>query len=135
LVSILIVTHGEMAQGMLSSMRMIAGDQKQVGTVALEEAYSPEYLKELLQAAINELDDGDGVLIMVDLFGATPFNASMQLYLQSDHQIEIITGVNLPMLIETAISRANCDLETIFHTALNAGTSGIKTIPETLRKK
>lgn len=135
MVGIVIVTHGNMAHGILESMQMITGEQAQVVPVVLEEDKSPEDLSELIKHAIKEVDDGNGVLIMVDLFGATPFNVSARLYLESDHSIEVITGLNLPMLVETVITRGENDLKTVFETAQNAGISGIKSIPDNLRKK
>lgn len=135
MVGIVVVTHGNMAHGILESMQMITGEQAQVVPIVLEEDKSPEDLSELIQHAIKEVDDGNGVLIMVDLFGATPFNVSARLYLESDHSIEVITGLNLPMLVETVITRGENDLNTVFETAQNAGISGIKSIPDNLRKK
>ena len=135
MVGIVVVTHGNMAHGILESMQMITGEQAQVVPIVLEEDKSPEDLSELIQHAIKDVDDGNGVLIMVDLFGATPFNVSARLYLESDHSIEVITGLNLPMLVETVITRGENDLNTVFETAQNAGISGIKSIPDNLRKK
>ena len=135
MVGIIIVTHGKMALGMLESMQMIAGEQDQVAVVGLEEEKSPEDLSEIIKDALLKVDDGSGVLIMVDLFGATPFNVSARLYLESNHQIEVITGVNLPMLLETVISRAGNDLKSVYEIALQAGISGIKSLPDNLKKK
>ena len=133
MVGIIIVTHGKMGQGMLGSMHMITGEQAQVATVELEEEYSPEHLSELVNDALELVDDGSGVLIMVDLFGATPFNVSARLYLESERQIEILTGVNLPMLVETVVSRAENDLKSVYDIAYQAGVSGIRTLPDTIK--
>ena len=135
MVGIVIVTHGNMAHGILESMQMITGEQAQVVPIILEEDKSPEDLSELIKHAIKQVDNGNGVLIMVDLFGATPFNVSARLYMESDHSLEVVTGLNLPMLVETVITRGENDLNTVFEIAQNAGISGIKSIPDNLRKK
>ena len=75
------------------------------------------------------VDDGEGVLIMVDLYGATPFNTSLRLYLESKTKMEIISGVNLPMLVETIVCREGKDVHSLYECAEMAGKDGISSIP------
>ena len=134
MVGIILVSHGGMAEGLLDAMRMITGEQERVVAISLNESDAPEDLGERIQAVLPEMDDGDGVLIMVDLFGATPFNASSRLYLELDRKIEIVTGANLPMLVETVISRAGNDLKSVFECALQSGKDGVQSLPDSIRK-
>jgi len=135
LVGIIVVSHGNLADGLLDAMQMITGEQASVVAISLKESDEPEDLGERIKEILPEVDDGDGVLIMADLFGATPFNASSRLYLELDRKIEIITGANLPMLVETVISRGGNDLKSVFECALQSGKDGIQSLPESIRKK
>jgi len=135
LVGIIVVSHGNLADGLLDAMRMITGEQEGVVAISLKESDAPEDLGEHIKEVLPEVDDGDGILIMADLFGATPFNASSRLYLELDNKIEIITGANLPMLVETVICREGNDLQSVFACALQSGKEGIQSLPESIRKK
>ena len=133
MISILIVSHGELAAGMLNALQMLTGEQERVAALGLLESEAPEDLVERVRESIDSMDDGDGVLIAVDLFGATPFHASSRLFLESDKQIEVITGVNLPMLAEIIVNREDASLEDLVKQAYQAGLSGIQTLPDSIR--
>jgi PTS system mannose-specific IIA component len=132
LVGIVIVSHGDMADGLVDAARMIAGEQEGIATVSLREMDAVEELVEWVAAAIQKVDSGDGVVILVDLFGGTPFNASARLAMQGDHKIELVSGVNLPMLVELAVQRETKGLEQLLDIALQEGTSGIRSLSQTL---
>jgi PTS system mannose-specific IIA component len=134
LISILVVSHGALADGMVDAMQMITGQQDKVMALGLKETEAPEDLIDRIREAADTLDDGDGVLIMVDLYGATPFNSSSRLYMESDRKIEVITGVNLPMLVEIVISREGQNLSDLVNQAYQSGMEGIKLLPESIRK-
>lgn len=119
---------------MLDAARMIVGKQDGIVAVNLREEDSVESLMDRIAAAIEEVDHGDGVLILVDVFGASPFNASARLAVQRD-QIEVISGVSLPMLLELAVQREGQSLTKLVEVAREAGMSGIRTLSETLDKK
>ena len=134
MVGIVIVSHGAMANGMLDAARMIVGEQEGMLAVSLEEMEDVEGLIEKIAAAVEKVDTGDGVLVLVDVFGASPFNASARLTLSRD-KMDVITGMNLPMLLELAIHRQGSNLDELVKIALEAGTSSIKTLSETLKSK
>ncbi len=134
MVGIVIVSHGAMANGMLDAARMIVGEQEGMQAVSLEEMEDVEGLIEKIAAAVEKVDTGDGVLVLVDVFGASPFNASARLTLTRDKMF-VITGMNLPMLLELAIHRQGSNLDELVKIALEAGTSSIKTLSETLKSK
>jgi len=135
LVGIVIVSHGDMAEGLLDAARMIVGEQEGIVTVSLREMDAVEGLMERVAAAIEKVDSNDGVLVLVDLFGASPFNASARLAMEGDSKIEVIAGVSLPMLVELAVQRDGESLERLVNIAREAGTSGIRTLSETLGGK
>lgn len=112
---------------------MIVGETEGILAVSLQEADAVENLMDRISESINSVDTGDGVLILVDVFGASPFNASARLAMVRD-KIEVISGVNLPMLLEIAIQQSEEDLDALVQTALNAGSSSIRTLSQTLKK-
>lgn len=98
------------------------------------ESDNVESLMERVEAAVDEVNTGEGVLILVDLFGASPFNASARLAMTRDG-IEVLAGVSLPMLLELAVQRDDQPLQDLVEIAREAGTSSIRTLSETLGKK
>lgn len=133
LVGIVLVSHGEMANGMLEAARMIVGEQEGVATVSLTEMDAVEGLMERVAAALDRVDTGDGALILVDVFGASPFNAGSRLAMQRP-KVEVVSGMNLPMLLELAIKREGRDLEECTAIAREAGTTGVRTLSNALKK-
>ena len=134
MVGIVIVSHGAMANGMLDAARMIVGAHEGLLAVSLEEMEDVEGLIEKIAAAVEKVDTGEGVLVLVDVFGASPFNARARLTLTRD-KMDVITGMNLPMLLELAIHRQGSSLDELVKIALEAGSSSIKTLSETLKSK
>jgi mannose/fructose/sorbose-specific phosphotransferase system IIA component len=134
LVGVLVVAHGEMAAGLLDAARMIVGEQEALLALSLQEMEDVEGLMAKVEDAISQVDGGEGVLVMVDLPGASPFNASARIAMQREG-IEVVTGVNLPMLAELLVQREGKSLEELIDIAKEAGTSGIRTLSEILNKK
>jgi PTS system mannose-specific IIA component len=134
MIGIVLVSHGEMALGMLDAARMIVGEQERTLAVSLNEMDDVEGLMDRIAAAVDEVDMGDGVLLLVDAFGASPFNASARLAMQRKNT-EVITGMNLPMLLELAVQRDGQSLDGLVKIALEAGKSSIRTLTETLNKE
>lgn len=104
MVGILVTGHGHFATGLGSSMKLIAGENEHVRLVDFEADHSTETLTENLEKALDELKELDGVLILSDLAGGSPFKAAAELkYARPQQPIEVIAGSNLPMLIEGAM--------------------------------
>lgn len=131
MIGIVIISHGDMSDGILDAVRIIMGEQERITTVNLREMDSVEGLMDRISEAIDEVNTGNGVLLMVDLFGASPFNAGARLALTHGN-IEVIAGVSLPMLLEVVIQRGNKNFNQLVEIALEAGTSDIKTLSDTL---
>jgi mannose PTS system EIIA component len=103
MVGVVVVAHGRLAEEYLAVNEMIVGRLPQLAAVAMGPQDSGEAVRERLVAAIREVDGGDGVLVLTDMFGGTPCNLSLSLF--DGKQVEVISGVNLPMLIALSTHR------------------------------
>lgn len=133
---ILIVTHGELANGLMDSLSLIMGEQEACQTLGLKHGDDIVEFSEKIQAGICQLDRGDGVLVLVDLFSASPYNqAAMSFNKLKEHRYRLVSGVNLPMIIEAFNQRMiGSDLETMYQAAMTAGKDGIKEFLEEMAK-
>jgi PTS system mannose-specific IIA component len=130
MIGIVVVTHGKLGEGFLDAMYLIAGPQKGIEKVALMEEDSIELLRDRMLEAVKKVDDGSGVLVFVDMFGASPSNAAAYLV---NENVEVVTGVNLPMLLEIINLRDSMSLNELALTAMNAGNESIKNLTEIVR--
>ncbi|HEX9731482.1 MAG TPA: PTS sugar transporter subunit IIA [Thermoanaerobaculia bacterium] len=97
MVGILILSHGGLAEELLQTARVISGALPGFEALALEWRDGPEEARNKVGALLPRLDDGDGVLILTDMFGSTPSNAALSF--QEEGRVEVIAGVNLPMVV------------------------------------
>ena len=105
MVGIVIASHGEFASGILQSGQMILGEQENVKACTLMPSDSPENIKAKMEEAIASFDNKDEVLFLIDLWGGTPFNQASALINGHEDKWAIVTGLNLPMLVEAFASR------------------------------
>ena len=100
MIGLVITGHGQFAEGMHSSAKMIAGENENNKYVCFEEGMSLEDLAEKLNAAYNELSACDGIVVLSDLPGGSPFNTAVQCAAANpDKNIVVLSGTNLPMII------------------------------------
>jgi PTS system mannose-specific IIA component/PTS system mannose-specific IIB component len=125
MISVIIGTHGTFSEEILKSAEMIFGTQENVGSVTFKPGEGVENLVEKYNQLMNTLDCSDGVLFMVDLFGGSPFNAASILAMKNEN-MEIVTGVNLPMILETLGSREFSNLKELVAIAENSGKEAIR---------
>lgn len=129
MIGLLLVSHGKMADGMVDSVKLIMGEQENVASISLVAGEDFEKFKETVSDKIYDLDNGDGVLVYVDLFGASPYNATM-LSLQDIHansvQVRVLTGMNLPMILEILAMREFTSLADLAQLAVQSGRDGIQ---------
>lgn len=130
MVGILIVSHGRLAEGVLDAMQMIVGEQEAVDYLSLSPNDSVDGLPGRITSVATKLNQGDGVLILTDLFGASPFNASGMATQTSEFPIDVITGFNLGMLIETVLGREGKSLSELSSLAYDSGISSIKRLSD-----
>lgn len=112
---------------------MIVGEQEQLSAVGLFEMEAVEDLMEKIETALAAVRQEAGVLLLVDLPGASPFNASARLAMQ-DEAIAVVTGVNLPMLAELLVMRDGKNLGELVALAKDSGITGIKSLADILNR-
>lgn len=122
MVGVIICTHGNSAPELLKSAEMICGKQENCQTVSFKEGESLEQLKSEISKKISQLKGT--VFCLTDLKGGTPFNTLVSL-LKSNPEMEIITGVNIPMLLELFINRSQLEKEELLSGITEAGKTGI----------
>jgi PTS system mannose-specific IIA component len=128
MIGIVVAAHGPIPGALVESCDMILGGQEQVATVSLMPGDSLEGLVERIGQAAASVDNGQGVLVFLDMFGGTPANATVMLAQQRE-ELRAVTGVNLPMLLETFMARLSTDaLEELTATAVAAGQGSVKDI-------
>lgn len=125
MIALIVSTHGRFSEELIKSSEMIFGSQTNVGVVTFIPGEGTDDLVNKYNNLINELDCKDGVLFMVDLFGGSPFNAASILALKNNN-MEIVTGINLPMLLEVFGSREFSSLSELVEIAQSAGKNAIK---------
>ena len=136
MVGIILASHGDFAKGIMQSGQMIFGEQKNVEAVTFQPNEGPDDLKAHLEEAIAKLDSDDQVLFLIDLWGGSPFNQSNGLFEAHKDKWAIVTGLNLPMLIEAYGSRLSMDsAHDIAAHIIESGKDGIKVKPEELAPK
>ena len=136
MVGIILASHGEFANGILQSGAMIFGDQPDVKAVTLQPSEGPDDLKAKIETAIATFENQDEVLFLVDLWGGTPFNQSNGIINGHEDKWAIVTGLNLPMLIEAYASRMSMTSAHEIATHIcEVARDGVKTQPATLEPK
>jgi PTS system mannose-specific IIA component len=131
-VGVLVVTHGEFGAALLDAAQMILGPQQGIRSVSVQVARGVDEIIAELKAAVSKLEAGTGVLVLTDLFGGTP--TTLSLSLRKLGNIEVVAGVNLPMLLKVLQSRTS-NLAELTAQAKTAGLQGIVVPGEMLRKK
>ncbi len=104
MIGIVIATHGSMASGIESALSLLAGSPEAMATVELHPGMSPDSFSEKVRGAITSVDSGDGVLVLLDIFGGTPSNVTCRLLGEGD--VYAVAGVNLAMAIDAVFGRA-----------------------------
>lgn len=111
--NLMIVTHGPLASALKETLKMFTGDVEDVYAVGLTESGVEEFKEKVSKAVEDCYEEGKELLVLVDLFGGTPFNISMLEIKSKYKNVEIIAGVNLPLVIEASLSRSSTLSETI----------------------
>ncbi|ANZ96283.1 PTS mannose transporter subunit IID [Brochothrix thermosphacta] len=130
-VAIVIGTHGASAEQLLRSTEMIIGEQSNVGFIDFMPGENADTLVDKLNEEAQQLDTSEGLLFLVDLFGGSPFNAASRIVIE-DENADVVTGVSIPMLLETFSMRPSQTLVELVQTAITSGQFGIKSLKESL---
>lgn len=106
---LILISHGPLAEGMMKTAEIFFGENiSQLKALVLSTQDDPEDFRTRLQAAVNEVNDGEGVLIFADLLGGTPCNQSAFVL---NEQVTVLTGMNLPMVMECLGMRMSGDID------------------------
>lgn len=132
MVGIVVMTHGGLAEGLVSASEVIMGPAQQVKTLALRREGNVDELAAEFAAALDEVDTGDGALVLCDLFGGSPCNVA-SMGLRTARNYHLVAGANLPMLIEAINSRdEGLDAEALAKRCVETAHEGIRHINELL---
>ena len=108
-IGVVIVTHYQLGEQMLQALRLIIPDAPQFLAVSIAPEQSVDEMRASISAKLKQAEQGSGVLILTDMFGGTPSNISLSFL--GEHHLEVVTGINLPMLIKLATFRSEKTLE------------------------
>jgi PTS system mannose-specific IIA component len=104
MVGLVIAAHGHLAEELIATAEQIVGKLSSTATCSIEPGASPEMIRDQMRRAVSAVDTGDGVLVLADLFGGTPCNQGLTL--TRERRLEVLTGVNLPMVLKANSLRA-----------------------------
>ncbi|MCX7895743.1 MAG: PTS sugar transporter subunit IIA [Thermoanaerobaculum sp.] len=136
MVGILIISHGSLAEELLSAGRKIDSTlAQQAKALSLEWNVDPEQARQQIAAALRDLDAGDGVIVLTDMFGGTPTNLSLAFLDRA--RSELVTGVNLPMVVKVASLRREpqLTLKALARAVAEKGQKSIYVVSEVLERK
>jgi PTS system mannose-specific IIA component len=130
MIGLVLVTHGRLAAEFVTAMEHVVGPQQAVESICIGPDDDMEARRDDIEKAVVRVDDGDGVILLTDLFGGTPSNLAISL--MSAGRIEVIAGINLPMLIRLAGARHTMKVKAAVAAAREAGRKYISVASEIL---
>jgi mannose PTS system EIIA component len=130
MIGLVLVTHGSLASEFVVAMEHVVGPQKQIATICIGPRDDMEARRKEIAQAIKTVESGDGVIVLSDLFGGTPSNLAISLL--DAGRVEVIAGINLPMLIRLESARKNMTVKDAVLAARDAGRKYISVASELL---
>jgi len=130
MIGMVLVTHGRLAVEFRSALEHVVGPQKHCETVCIGPDDDMEERRDDILAAVEKVDDGGGVVVLTDMFGGTPSNLAISV--MQNHEVEVIAGVNLPMLVKLARVRTEMDMRQSVREAQDAGRKYINVANDVL---
>lgn len=119
MIGLVLVTHGRLAEEFISAMQHVVGPQDQVKAVCIGPEDDMEMRRSEILNKVSEVDNGSGAIVLTDMFGGTPSN--LPISIMDKAKVEIIAGINLPMLIKLASLRKDKSLKEAVEGAQEAG--------------
>ena len=133
MIGILIVTHKELAEALMSVWDLILGRQEGIVAVSLDPNAPPEVSRQQIQRGLAQVNGGNGVIILTDMLGGTPSNLTLSFL--HEGKVEVVTGVNLPMLLKLAGLRASGKpIREVAHDLAEAGQKAIGHASDLVRR-
>lgn len=133
MIGVVICAHGNMANELLATANFITGNAGRMTAVAVDHNVDPASARGVIKDAILVADEGSGVLVLTDMYGGTPSNICISL--QDELGIEIIAGMNLPILLKAVSLQKNSDLQTMAAKVRDYGKENIFLASDFLKKK
>jgi len=133
MIGVLITTHGNLGNELIKAAELIKGPLNDILPVSIDQTKDVEEIKKEIGNAIKKLDKGKGVLILTDLFGGTPSNISLSF--MKEGKVEVLTGVNLPMLLKLSELKDDMSLKEFACFIKEYGQKNISLASEILSKK
>ncbi|MTI44570.1 PTS system mannose-specific IIA component [Roseibium hamelinense] len=130
MIGLVLVTHGRLAEEFKSALEHVVGPQDQVETISIGPDDDMEQRRQDILAAVEAVNTGKGVVLLTDMFGGTPSNLAISV--MDGKQIEVVAGVNLPMLIKLASVRSDRDIAEAVDEARQAGQKYISVASQVL---
>ena len=130
MIGLVLVTHGRLAVEFRSALEHVVGPQRQVEAVTIGPDDDVEQCRKQILEAVKRVDGGDGVVILTDMFGGTPSNLAISV--MSQPKVEVLAGINLPMLIKLAGMREGHSLQNAVTAAQEAGRKYINVASQLL---
>lgn len=130
MIGLVLVTHGRLAEEFVTAMEHVVGKQERIATIAIGPEDDMEARRKDIADAIHDVDAGQGVILLTDLFGGTPSNLAISL--MEKGRFEVIAGINLPMLIRLGSARSKMRVVDAVAAAREAGRKYITVASEVL---
>lgn len=118
MIGLVVVSHGKLAEAFVSVTEHVVGKQERIKAVGIEPDDDAEKSRQRILEAIKEVDTGKGVVVLTDMFGGTPSNLAISV--MKEGGVEVIAGVNLPMMIKLASVRSTANLQDAVNQAQDA---------------
>jgi len=131
MIQIVVVSHADLSEALIRAAEMITGPTEGLHAVPLEAGESPESFAARLDAVLQPIADKE-TLILIDLFGGTPYNVSVRQVLKDN--VECITGANLPMLLEAIMTRDDASLSELATEITQLGQASVKNLGPLLNR-
>jgi PTS system mannose-specific IIA component len=133
MIGMVLVTHGRLAIEFLAALEHVVGQQNQIKTVTIGPEDDMDARRAEILNAVHDVDTGEGVVVLTDMFGGTPSNLAISV--MGMGRTEVVAGINLPMLIKLASVRSDCDLQHAVVQAQDAGRKYINVASQVLAGK
>jgi mannose PTS system EIIA component len=131
MIGLVLVTHGRLADEFIHAMEHVVGKQSQIEAVCIGPDDKMDVRRNDIAAAIGRVNSGEGVIILTDMFGGTPSNLSISLL--EEGRVEVVAGLNLPMLVKLARVRKDFNLHKAAAAAQDAGRKYINIASQVLQ--
>lgn len=133
MIGLVLVTHGNLAEEFVSALQHVVGNQEHIATVCIGPDDNMEERRKDIIRKTTKVDQGKGVILLTDMFGGTPSNLAISV--MENPNIEVIAGINLPMLIKLAAVRKSSSMSETIHSAQKAGRKYINIASQLLSQE